>query len=704
MMKINLKNIASFGETPITLETDKRNNLVYGLNGTGKTTLSDFLYFREREQKFNDCTLEGVNNEKILVYNQSFIQDNFYKTDELKGIFTLSQKNKEAEKSIEEISQKKKEKEKEKTEIEGKKAEYQNEKNQKLETIRDAIWKIKTTYTGGDRVLAFCLEGLQRKERLFDYLTQIQKPAAKPSVTIETLKGEAQSLIAENAQKYDELQPVNISVESVEQSDIWSEVIVGNEDIPVASLIKKLNNSDWVKRGLDYLPGSIEDAEKCPFCQQETITEQVAQSIRLYFDETYEQKIESIKKLETEYEEALLPAIENYRDHALLKESKDQFEKIHAELQNLLNHNKSQIENKLKEPNQKIILTDTKSKLAELNDLISTVNEKIQHHNERIDNKAQTKKEINNKFWQVMRWEYDDRLTQYYTENKNLDGKIKKLIVSFSTADREISVHEQEIVKQQKNMVNIEEAIQNINKGLDELGIEGFSIKKYQNNSYKIVREGQTREQFSTLSEGEKMIISFLYFVELCKGKESEEEMEREKIVVIDDPVSSLSHTYVFNLSQWVKNHFFDNSYKQVFVLTHSLYFFHQLIRQGKDKKLFRLTKSSSTGSQIQTMEQDEIKNEYESYWQVIKDHDCLKASDALLANSMRNILEHFFGFIDKAKLPESLQKLGEDGDFAPFLQYMNKESHSGAINITDNKELDPTLFKKAFKNVFSES
>jgi wobble nucleotide-excising tRNase len=83
-----MNGVASY-KTPAALETDKKVNLVYGLNGTGKSILSTYLYEKENGD-FSKCNMENLNNEDILVYNQKFIQDYFYESDNLKGIFTLS--------------------------------------------------------------------------------------------------------------------------------------------------------------------------------------------------------------------------------------------------------------------------------------------------------------------------------------------------------------------------------------------------------------------------------------------------------------------------------------------------------------------------------------------------------------------------------------------------------------------------------------
>ena len=149
------------------------------------------------------------------------------------------------------------------------------------------------------------------------------------------------------------------------------------------------------------------------------------------------------------------------------------------------------------------------------------------------------------------------------------------------------------------------------------------------------------------------MIISFLYYCEVCKGKKSATETPKKRIAVIDDPVSSLSHIYVYNIGQLIKSEFFSSTvFDQVIVLTHSLYFFYELTdtnheRRNKNQRLFRLSKNAD-GTRISKMRYEEIQNDYQSYWAVVIDEN---QSPALIANCMRNIIEYFFNFVQKAEL-----------------------------------------------------
>jgi Cdc6-like AAA superfamily ATPase len=97
--EIQMNSVASF-KSPAALTTDKKINLIYGLNGTGKSTISNFLYDRSNSE-FAGCKIVPEQTGRVFVYNQQFIKDNFFVADRLQGIFSLSKENKEAEEKIE---------------------------------------------------------------------------------------------------------------------------------------------------------------------------------------------------------------------------------------------------------------------------------------------------------------------------------------------------------------------------------------------------------------------------------------------------------------------------------------------------------------------------------------------------------------------------------------------------------------------------
>ena len=55
--KIEISGVPPIMEKVI-LETDKKVNLIYGLNGTGKSTISNILFDIERGKRTNGVTIE----------------------------------------------------------------------------------------------------------------------------------------------------------------------------------------------------------------------------------------------------------------------------------------------------------------------------------------------------------------------------------------------------------------------------------------------------------------------------------------------------------------------------------------------------------------------------------------------------------------------------------------------------------------------
>ena len=256
---------------------------------------------------------------------------------------------------------------------------------------------------------------------------------------------------------------------------------------------------------------------------------------------------------------------------------------------------------------------------------------------------------------------------------------------------------------------------------LVDMGIIDFKITKCREEGlYRIVRGEDGNSVFRTLSEGERTIISVLYFVETCQGILDRSKTQKKRIIVIDDPVSSLSTMYVFNIGRLLKNVFYPElikdstqetgflmkrKFEQVFILTHSLYFFYEMTDMREPQRhayqsLFRASKSVA-GSKIETMHYEHIQSDYHTYWMTIKDPD---THPALIANCMRNIIEYFFNFVEKRDLNNVfIQDKFKQPKYQAFQRYINRESHSLGQNINDFKDFDYNIFMDGLKMVFLE-
>lgn len=705
--KIVLNRVASYKKEAV-LDTDKKVNLLYGLNGTGKSTFSEFLY-DQIGARFSQCSIEGLEeNDTVLVYNQKFVQDTFYEPEGIHGIFTLSKGNADAQKVIDTTSAEVKKLTEQKRKIEEKKTKNEQKHLGEIEEYKKQVWKIKTEYTGGDRVLEFCLDGLKgNKDTLFKHIISLEKPEGELDYSVDDLKKEAQQLQGE-AQSRQLLSKVLINVEDIEQSELLSKVIVGNKNSSVASLIETLGNSDWVNTGIKYVHI---DGEKgvCPFCQQKTITQNFLEQINAYFDESYNRDKSQIEQMISRYDAEIKKATDFFnaiKDDSFLEKNKAEIESLSANLISVLEHNLNTLREKAKTPSIQVSLQPINEIIESINSIIKNANNEITLYNQRIADIKGSKSKIRDSFWCLMRKEYNSVIELYAANEKAYEQSVKNAQKELQTKTSEINTNTALIEENRKKTVNIDEAVENIKNGLIDIGITDFTIEKYSEEEalYRLKREDLDEDVFKTLSEGEKMVISFLYFIELCKGESTAEKASNKKIVVIDDPISSLSHIYVFNIGRLIHNEFLrTKKYDQLFILTHSLYFFYELTNTNhkerkETQKLFRICKNTES-SYFEDMKYEDIQNDYQAYWHIIKDK---KQSPALIANCMRNVMEYFFNFVEKQDFAQVFQRPElQENRYMAFNRYMNRESHSKGQNIFDIKEFNYDSFREAFKKVF---
>ena len=75
------------------------------------------------------------------------------------------------------------------------------------------------------------------------------------------------------------------------------------------------------------------------------------------------------------------------------------------------------------------------------------------------------------------------------------------------------------------------------------------------------------------MSDGEKTVMAFCYFLISLKSKKSDGTNNKieDTIIVIDDPISSLSNNYIYQIYSYINSDF--DTAKQVFIFSHNFYF-----------------------------------------------------------------------------------------------------------------------------------
>ena len=130
-------------------------------------------------------------------------------------------------------------------------------------------------------------------------------------------------------------------------------------------------------------------------------------------------------------------------------------------------------------------------------------------------------------------------------------------------------------------ITSIKPAINTINQVLADVGFANFFLAEGEDkSSYKIIRQNGDDAR-KTLSEGEKTLITFLYFYHLTKGGFDQDEAANDRVVVLDDPISSLDDATLLVVAQLTKQLIDDcqngGKIKQFFVLTHNNNFWKEL-------------------------------------------------------------------------------------------------------------------------------
>ncbi len=685
--KIELKNIATYKSTSVI--EPKAINFVYGGNGTGKTTLSRFIA-DETLSSDSKITWDNQSHEKVIFYNRDFVEHNFSEDKALPGIFTLGSESIELQKEISELK-----------DMQNTQKEQQNKEEVSLsklienrksinEEMKKKCWEIQVKY-GSD--FSEALTGYRSsKDKFFEKYMDVYSESKDSSAlvpTFETIKEMYQAAYAKNAQKVEEYKILNLNLlVDLDNNELLSEIITGKADTPIGTFIQFLNSGDWVKQGIEY---SKKTNGKCPYCQRE-LPEDIANQITDFFDEEYERKCALLSKYQSEYStygsniKSQLDYISKNKYDFLQYEK---YELLVEQFSSLLNSNLIVIQSKVDTPSKKVELSSLKDILEKINLVINEYNERIKKNNDIIENQDAAKKEVQSSVWSFIVEQLKDYIQDYKKRLSGIEQGIKNIESKIKEHLDKIKAFDIDIKEKESQLTSVTPTVKAINNILDGFGYSGFSLAENENKpgTYIIIRPDGT-DASKTLSEGEHNFISFLYFYHLCFGSQTKTGITNDRILVIDDPISSLDSNVLFVIATLVKNIIQycregKKGIKQIFILTHNVYFHKEVSFLGSREHFspsevaYYVIRKKDENSSIVTFEDNPIKSSYELLWEDLRKPN--ESSVKSVFNTMRRILEHYFQVIGGIKYEECINAFeGEDKLICKALvAFINDGSHS---------------------------
>ncbi|MEY8239422.1 MAG: AAA family ATPase [Cycloclasticus sp.] len=652
--EIQFNNIATY-HAPAILSDLRRINYIFGANGTGKTTISRVI---EQADGHEHCHLYWQNSTplQVMVYNQDFVDRNFNQTNTVKGVFTLGDNQVEAEREIDRLQP---EINKLKDDIDGLKKHLNGEdgesgKHKELTdlepVLRDRCWKQKQLHDDSFQV---AFSGVRNNAERFKTKVLSEKASNSADLlALGELKEKAELIFSKAVERESQLSGLSADdLISLENHPLLLKPIVGNQDVDIAALIEQLGNSDWVKQGLHY---HLQDPTTCPFCQQST-DESLSKSLESFFSDAYDKDIQGLNQLLTEYRVGFEELIRLVQGNPELNNSFLNVELYRAEAMTLnerLKGNVSLLEAKIAEPSRKITLEPISDLVAKLQLLVAEANTATSSHNQTVTNISAEKQVLTSQVWRYVLGELSDDLLQYEQSKNRLNSTIQGMEASLTTKQQQLQAFESQVQELEKQTTSIHPTKDAINNLLRTFGFSSFHIDVVdERGHYKISRENGD-DASRSLSEGEKTFITFLYFYSLIKGAQSASGTTTHRVVVFDDPISSLDSDILYIVSSLMKAAIEEvrnqsGSIKQIFVLTHNVYF-HKEVTFNRSRpaghllneESFWLVKKQLQGSIVERCQENPIRSAYELLWEDVKSEN---VSSLNLQNTLRRIIENYF-------------------------------------------------------------
>ncbi|ABI75519.1 conserved hypothetical protein [Hyphomonas neptunium ATCC 15444] len=723
LLKVNrIRNLGVFSDFSwdAGLPAFERFNVVYGENGTGKTTLSrlfdclktglheDYpaLEFKISSET-GDFTHGAAAARKVRVFNADYVQLNIGQLDgNLKPILVVGEENKALSEALKQNERELATRKDLIAEAESRIAQHETARGKLFTSVAATISEatsgtLQRSYRKNNAEAAFKILGVSKEP------TETELTAHRATLRQEAMdRIEAEltktMMFSGNDHSFDQAaRAIESAASSLCGRTVISDAIARLQDSPEIA--------KWVEQGhaLHKALGS----QTCQFCEQDLPADRW-RKLEAHFNNEdqalkseIERTIDEIDQLKKFLQSTSLPD-----KFALYGDFRHQYDEAKETLTTEVMAASAALDQITAKLAEKLgartasIPFDIRLDFGGLANAFSAVSALLDNHNKKTElftgAKDAAKKAIEAYYLIGIKAQvaiFDAKIVDemaLITQNK--DGDEGAGMAALATLEAAINEKKMQISSAHKAGEDLTKLLQTF-LGRNELTFESSDL------GYRVKRNGKDAKR---LSEGERTAIAFIYFIVQLKDQDFD---LAEGVVVIDDPVSSLDSSSVYQAFAFLKSAVRDA--KQVFLLTHNFSFLRLVINwlqhdpaaKKKNKMYMLVCRNGATGrhSTMGPLDQALIDHptEYHFLFKTLTNFngDGTIADCYHIPNVTRKVLETFLDFFAPGK--NSLYSKLSQVDFdenkkTAIYKYANDNSHF------TGQGFEPGLVQESQKNV----
>ncbi len=558
----------------------KSKNVIYGWNGSGKTTLSNLFRSLERRRNIFEGEVEFIIDDRkvsgskletdpylpnVKVFNKSFVEDTvFSESGHIAPIYYVAEGSREKRQKIEKLEK----------EV-GDNLDVIKKKRETIDQTEKDITSL--LFQNANEVIKPLLRSSGTGNPYSNYnkkdfeskLIELQK-LDSDDLEEKILSEDEIDVLKDKKDSKSKDSILNFEMPFPDLSEHHESVKKILEETVVSKSLKELEDdrelSSWVRTGLKI--HQERDSDQCLFCEN-NFSEPRKNSLEEHFNDAYnnflkelDQSIDKLKSISEQIKQKSFIQKSEFYEHLYSEFGpvKEEFEKEKSRFSKYLKNLVDALEEKKGKPFKPITLSIS---LIQLDQKLSkSVDKLIEKHNQITKNLDSEIKEARKKIEESIAANKVAKYSSLKAKKRKLEEESDELSKLNKELSTQIDKLNEEISEHRKPASELNDDLESY-LGRKELVFVPFE------SGYRIKRG---EDDAKNLSEGERTAIAFLYFL---KSINDENFKSNERIVVIDDPISSLDSNSIFHAFGFMKERTEDID--QLFILTHNHAFFRQV-------------------------------------------------------------------------------------------------------------------------------